>query len=129
VVTTIEPDHLDIYGSTERLVETFGRFLGQVPSDGRIIGCADNNIYAVDARSARESWRFATEHQVTGSPVVYEDSVYVGSVDGSLYCIDMRSGRKRWQFSTAGPITGTPLIANGIVYIGSTDHKVYALLA
>jgi UDP-N-acetylmuramate--alanine ligase len=42
VVTNVEPDHLDIYGSLERLVETFGRFLGQVPSDGRIIGCADN---------------------------------------------------------------------------------------
>jgi UDP-N-acetylmuramate--alanine ligase len=42
VVTNVEPDHLDIYGSLERLVETFGRFLGQVPADGRIIAGSDN---------------------------------------------------------------------------------------
>jgi UDP-N-acetylmuramate--alanine ligase len=42
VVTNVEPDHLDIYGSPERLAEAFGRFLGQVPPEGRIIGGADN---------------------------------------------------------------------------------------
>jgi UDP-N-acetylmuramate--alanine ligase len=42
IVTNVEPDHLDIYGSLERLTETFGRFLGQVPADGRIIGGGDN---------------------------------------------------------------------------------------
>jgi UDP-N-acetylmuramate--alanine ligase len=42
IVTNVEPDHLDIYGSLERLTEAFGRFLSQVPADGRIIGGADS---------------------------------------------------------------------------------------
>jgi UDP-N-acetylmuramate--alanine ligase len=42
VVTNIEPDHLDYYGSFPRLVTAFRQFLSQVPPDGTIIACADD---------------------------------------------------------------------------------------
>jgi UDP-N-acetylmuramate--alanine ligase len=42
VVTNIEPDHLDYYGSFPRLVAAFRQFLSQVPPDGTIIACADD---------------------------------------------------------------------------------------
>ena len=90
---------------------------------------ADGFIYAVETKSSKEVWRFRTEHQVNGSPVVYKDSLYCGSVDGTLYCLEYRTGRLRWKFGTQGAITGTPLVYDDIVYIGSTDHQVYALLA
>ena len=66
---------------------------------------------------------------VSGSPVVYKDSIYCGSADGVFYCLEYRTGRLRWKFSTGGAITGAPVINNDIVYIGSTDHKIYALPA
>jgi eukaryotic-like serine/threonine-protein kinase len=100
-----------------------------IADDLIICGAADGFIYAVEAKNAKESWRFRTDHQVNGSPVVYKDSVYCGSVDGSLYCLEYRTGRLRWKFGTEGAITGTPLVYDDVVYIGSTDHHVYALLA
>jgi len=42
VVTNIEPDHLDYYGSFPRLLAAFRRFLSQVPPDGTIVACADD---------------------------------------------------------------------------------------
>ncbi len=42
LVTNIEPDHLDYYGSFERLTETFRRFLSQVQPEGNIVACRDN---------------------------------------------------------------------------------------
>src|SRR5207344_1697157 len=39
VVTNVEPDHLDHYGSFEALVDAFERFLGAVP--GPRVVCAD----------------------------------------------------------------------------------------
>ncbi len=83
----------------------------------------------MDAQTGKEVWRFRTEHQVSGSPVIYKDSLYCGSVDGNLYCLEYRSGRERWKFKTEAAITGTPAVFDDIVYIGSTDHQVYALLA
>ena len=83
----------------------------------------------MEAKSSKEVWRFRTEHQVNGSPVIYKDSIYCGSVDGNLYCLEYRTGRLRWKFGTEGAITGTPLVYDDVVYIGSTDHQIYALLA
>jgi UDP-N-acetylmuramate--alanine ligase len=42
LVTNIEPDHLDIYGSLDNLVETFRRFLSQVKADGHIVACRED---------------------------------------------------------------------------------------
>lgn len=43
VVTTLEADHLDIYGSLDAIEEAFGIFCGSVPADGLVAGCADDH--------------------------------------------------------------------------------------
>ncbi|MEX1253836.1 MAG: UDP-N-acetylmuramate--L-alanine ligase [Dehalococcoidia bacterium] len=42
VVTNVEPDHLDIYGSFEALSEAFGQFMSQVKPGAALIVCADS---------------------------------------------------------------------------------------
>jgi UDP-N-acetylmuramate--alanine ligase len=42
VVTTIEADHLDIYGSLAGVEEGFHAFLSSVAPDGQIVGCGDD---------------------------------------------------------------------------------------
>ena len=42
VVTTLEADHLDIYGSLEGLEEAFLEFVSMVPSDGLSVLCSDD---------------------------------------------------------------------------------------
>jgi UDP-N-acetylmuramate--alanine ligase len=42
LVTNVEPDHLDIYGSYEGLRDAFRRFLSQVKPDGYIVACEDD---------------------------------------------------------------------------------------
>jgi len=42
VVTNIEPDHLDIYGSLEELQNAFAQFLAQVDNSGFIVACTDS---------------------------------------------------------------------------------------
>jgi UDP-N-acetylmuramate--alanine ligase len=46
VVTNIEADHLEYYGSLEAIVEAFGVFLRNVRDDGVIVGCADDPVVA-----------------------------------------------------------------------------------
>ena len=43
VVTSIEADHLDIYGDLTGLEDAFEQFLNSVPADGRIIACMDDD--------------------------------------------------------------------------------------
>ncbi len=42
VVTNVEADHLDYYGSLEAVVEAFQQFVGLVPGDGLALLCADS---------------------------------------------------------------------------------------
>jgi UDP-N-acetylmuramate--alanine ligase len=42
VVTTLEADHLDIYGDLAGVEEAFATFLGSVDADGIVVACADD---------------------------------------------------------------------------------------
>lgn len=42
VITNVEDDHLDYYGSVDRIVEAFTTFANQVPESGLAVLCADN---------------------------------------------------------------------------------------
>ncbi|MFO7259645.1 MAG: UDP-N-acetylmuramate--L-alanine ligase [bacterium] len=43
VVTAVEADHLDVYGSLEAIEEAFLQFLAAVPADGLIAACVDDD--------------------------------------------------------------------------------------
>jgi UDP-N-acetylmuramate--alanine ligase len=43
VVTTLEADHLDIYGSLEAVEAAFAAFADSVSEDGVVVGCADDH--------------------------------------------------------------------------------------
>lgn len=53
VVTNVEDDHLDYYGTPEKIVEAFSTFVNQVPEDGLAVLCADNANAARIARTCR----------------------------------------------------------------------------
>jgi UDP-N-acetylmuramate--alanine ligase len=42
VVTNIEADHLEYYGSLEAIVEAFGIFVGGIKPGGAVVGCVDD---------------------------------------------------------------------------------------
>lgn len=55
VVTNVEPDHLDHYGSREAFEDAFVRFAGRVERGGWLVACADDAGSAALARRAREA--------------------------------------------------------------------------
>lgn len=42
LITNIEADHLDHYGSFEEILETFGQFIERTDPEGAVIACADD---------------------------------------------------------------------------------------
>lgn len=44
VITNIEPDHLDYYGTFEAIQQAFRKFVEQVPEDGLIVACGDDAV-------------------------------------------------------------------------------------
>jgi quinohemoprotein ethanol dehydrogenase len=94
-----------------------------------------SKVFALDARTGKEKWRF--DPQVAGDKAIdaccdvvnrgvaaWGRSVFVGTLDGRLIALDMHSGKPLWSVQTTDPkkrytITGAPRVIKGKVIIGN----------
>jgi len=101
------------------------------------IGSWDSNLYALDAETGAEKWRFkagedpAMHNQVgfQSSPAVIDGTVYTGCRDGHVYAIDAATGVKKCDYSTSQSwVNGTPAVRDGVVNVGTSDtHRFHAI--
>ncbi|HLY54988.1 MAG TPA: PQQ-dependent dehydrogenase, methanol/ethanol family [Stellaceae bacterium] len=93
-------------------------------------------VYAVDAATGKEKWRYDPDiddkalrgpccDAVNRGVAVWQGRVYVGSVDGRLHAIDAATGKRIWAVDTIADhkltytSTGAPAIAHNVVVIGN----------
>ncbi len=98
-----------------------------VTKDLVLVGNRDKRVYALDRKSGKPVWEFATQKRVDGSPVVVGDRVYVGSLDGNLYVLDLAKGKELQKFELGRSIVASPAVAEGRLVIGTTDGMLYCL--
>ena len=94
-------------------------------------------VYAVDAASGKELWRFDPKPDyfagrnpccdlVNRGVAVWKGKIYVASVDGRLHALDAATGRQIWAADTITDHTlpysssGAPQIAGNVVVIGNS---------
>jgi outer membrane protein assembly factor BamB len=93
------------------------------------VGSCDQYVYAVDAKTSKEIWRFKTNGIIFQSSIIlHDDILYLGSYDGCLYAIDVY-GKEVWRFKTGGEVVCPACADKGMVYFGSRDGYVYCLRA
>lgn len=95
--------------------------------DGVMYVSAPNEVYALDARSGREIWRYRRANGINRGPnrgvAVFGNLVYVGTPDAYLVALDARTGTVAWetQIAKAGDgyfSPGAPFVADGKVIAG-----------
>jgi outer membrane protein assembly factor BamB len=95
-------------------------------ADGRVVlGGRDKRVHALEARSGKPLWTFATQARVESSPAVVGGRVFIGSSDGRLYALDLARGTAVWEFNAGGALSASPAVAAGRLVIGSQDGRVY----
>jgi eukaryotic-like serine/threonine-protein kinase len=105
------------------------------------IGCSDcMDLFAYDAVTGKEQWRFNTGGESWPIPAVDEKRVYIGSVGydgygrlGGFYAVDRSTGKPVWRFDMPAMggddgygVGGSPVLGAGRVYFGSLDGSFYA---
>lgn len=98
-------------------------------------GSGDGNVYALDAETGAQKWRFQTGDVVHSSPAVADNTLYIGSWDTYLYALDTATGKEKGSFRTGDDplihnhigIQSSPMLLDGVVYFGCRDANVYAV--
>jgi UDP-N-acetylmuramate--alanine ligase len=75
VVTNVEPDHLDHYGTADAVYESFDRFTALLPADGVLVACADDAgaLALAERTRTRGNTRVVLYGTSEGSDVVLHD--------------------------------------------------------
>jgi quinohemoprotein ethanol dehydrogenase len=97
-------------------------------------------VYALDAKTGAELWRYDPEVDgnyarraccdvVNRGVAVWKGKVYVGVLDGYLVCMDSETGKILWRVDTitdrerAYTITSPPQVAGDVVVIGNSGGE------
>ena len=90
-------------------------------------------IYALDAATGNELWKYKTGGKIFSTPAVYGKgdgaSVIIGSCDTYVYSLNIKSGKVNWKYKCGKSVLGSPTVFGGKVYIGASDHTFRALNA
>lgn len=130
VITNVEADHLDYYGSEADVVEAFRQFLRRVPPDGTVIGCADSPLLAAlldeGIPAAVERYRVLDERDGAMPTAVPDDAGWVARIPSGVDATDAegrfrftveRRGAPFGSFETTRP--GAHNIANALAAIAA----------
>ncbi|HTU18888.1 MAG TPA: PQQ-binding-like beta-propeller repeat protein [Gemmataceae bacterium] len=90
-----------------------------------LAGSRDRRLHALDRKTGKEIWSFATGAKMDGSPVVAGKRVYAPSLDGNLYVLDLDSGKQLDKIQLDGPILGSPALAADRLVLGTSKGTVY----
>ncbi|UCD49103.1 MAG: PQQ-binding-like beta-propeller repeat protein [Phycisphaerales bacterium] len=128
---TAEPVPLGLESAWEtRLGENLS---SPVVAQGNVFVAAPEShaVYALDAQSGAQRWRFVAGGRVDSPPTICDGRVLFGSADGWLYCLRAADGALIWRFRAAPvdertvafeqiesvwPVHGSVLVRDGIVY-------------
>jgi outer membrane protein assembly factor BamB len=103
---------------------------GVLAHDGSVyFGTSEGKLFALDADTGEEAWRFDTDKEIWSTPVLYQERLFITSLDSRLYVLDPTSGEELWRFDTAAGLAAPAVVneSDGIVYLAGFDSRIRAV--
>jgi outer membrane protein assembly factor BamB len=92
------------------------------------VGCRDAHLYAIDAKTGAEKWRFSTGTSwVVGSPAVVGGRVIFATSDSSLlHVVDALTGKPVFEQQAKAYMFSSPTVAGDVLLIGLLNGTLQA---
>jgi len=89
-------------------------------------------IHAIDAKTFKVKWRFATKGgsgncNNVAAPAVVGEYLHVGTTAGYYYVLSKENGRMVKTIDCSEPIFSAPAVGNGRIYFATLGARVYAV--
>lgn len=86
-------------------------------------GSCDGYLYALEAKTGAEKWKFNAGSSLNSSPAVSNGIIYFGSNDGYFHAIDS-NGQLKWKFKTQdSALVSSAAVVNDTVYFASSFDR------
>ena len=98
-------------------------------ADGKIfIGTPSRFVYAVNAETGKEIWKYELGAAISGAPVFDNHKIYIGQQGGEddFYCLDANTGKMIWK-QNVGWVWGSAAVSDGLVFVPGIDGYVNCL--
>lgn len=112
VITNIETDHLDYYGTPERLRETFMDFAKRVTDDGVLIVCGDNTWAAELAATRTAEGARVERYGIDDDTATWRATKVRGNDRGGMDFIVLLDGQELGRISL--PVPGRHNVLNAL---------------
>jgi outer membrane protein assembly factor BamB len=91
-------------------------------------GSIDHNLYAIDAATGKELWRFeGSTAPIAVQPVLNDGVLYFGAFDSTFYAVNAADGSLKWKTPVDAWVWTEATIDNNTIYFGDVHGKLYAL--
>lgn len=92
-----------------------------------LFGSEDYYLTALDYRTGRINWSYATKDRIRSTAAVVNARAFFGSDDGHLYSLMATNGRYMWDYNAGAPIRVSPCVTNELIIFGTEAGDVTAL--
>jgi len=85
------------------------------------------NVILADATTGKGVWKFNTGGNLSGEPVLVDNTVYAARQSGQVYRFETHSNKPAWRRDLGVSLRGTPGVSRTHVYVGDKGRKLHAL--
>lgn len=99
-------------------------------ADGKLYqGALDHKLYAIDAATGKELWRFeGASAPIAVQPTLKDGILYFGAFDSIFYAVNAKDGSLKWKTVVDGWVWTAAAVTSDAVYFGDVKGKLYALV-
>jgi hypothetical protein len=92
------------------------------------VGTEMGNLYALDATTGAQAWKFAAGSPILASAAATGGKVFFAALDGSVYAINVSNGSQAWKTKIASRLgfSTAPVLADGKILLGGRNGVFYA---
>ena len=91
-------------------------------------GALDHKLYAINAATGKELWRFeGATAPIAATPTLKDGVLYVGAFDSNFYAVNAKDGSLKWKSTVDGWVWTAATVTKDAVYFGDVHGKLYAL--
>ncbi len=91
------------------------------------LGSLNHMLYAIDADTGRERWRWEAPHGIITRIALVEGLLIFGDTAGRVHALDMATREEVWTYDLGAAVSAHPLLQDGVIFLAADNGETAAL--